>query len=69
MPSEGGPTHLVDGVGLLCGAKLIEPWVLDEVQVTCPACRAQLAARGQKRRARTRHAVVTLTRILKDRDL
>ena len=69
MPSEGGPTHLVDGAGLLCGAKLTEAWVIDEARVTCPACRAQIAAREQERRARTKQAVVTLSRILRHRDL
>ncbi len=69
MSSLGVPTHLADGAGLLCGAKLTEPWVLDSAQVTCPACRARIHQREQERRARTRQAVVTLTRILKERDL
>ncbi len=69
MPSGGGPVHLVDGAGLLCGAKLTEPWVINEARVTCRACRAHIAEREQARRARTRLAVLTLARILKDRDL
>jgi hypothetical protein len=66
---DGRKTHLVDGVGLLCGAKLTEVWVLDEARVTCPRCEALIAAREQEHRARTKWAIETLTQILKESEL
>ncbi len=58
--------HFVTGTGLLCGARLTEPWTVSEHRVTCEACRAQLAAGQRELRKSAMAAVIALTKVLKE---
>ncbi len=57
--------HLVTGTSILCGARLTEPWTVNEYRVTCDACRALLLAGNRERRESAKVAIIALTRIIK----
>ncbi len=64
MPEER-EIHFVNGTGVLCGARLTEPWTVSEGRVTCDACRSALRRRDLERRESVKQAVHALATIMR----
>ncbi len=58
--------HFFAGNTVLCGARMTDPWTINESRVTCDTCGSLLLARERQRRESVKLAVYTLTRIIRE---